>query len=165
MNVGAVAIGRNEGERLKRCLASLSAAARGVYVDSGSTDGSAEWARDQGADVIELDMNLPFTAARARNAGFRPPTRASLLRSITCSLSTATASSRLAGQGMLVSSSARTHDVAAVAGGGASAIRSDRSTIGCATGNGTGRPAKPVHAAELHDARERSRLWADIATI
>ena len=24
-----------------------------------------------GADVIELDMSVPFTAARARNAGFR----------------------------------------------------------------------------------------------
>ena len=71
MKFGAVAIGRNEGERLKRCLESLSTAAAVVYVDSGSTDGSAQWARDHGADVIELDMSIPFTAARARNAGFR----------------------------------------------------------------------------------------------
>jgi len=42
-----------------------------VYVDSGSTDGSAKWAREQGAEVINLDMSIPFTAARARNAGFR----------------------------------------------------------------------------------------------
>ena len=70
-NVGAVVIGRNEGERLKRCLQSLSAALSVVYVDSGSTDGSAQWAREHGADVIELDMSLPFTAARARNCGFR----------------------------------------------------------------------------------------------
>ena len=42
-----------------------------MYVDSGSTDGSAQWAREHGAEVIELDMSLPFTAARARNAGFR----------------------------------------------------------------------------------------------
>jgi hypothetical protein len=70
--LGAVAIGRNEGERLKRCLESLSAAAsRVVYVDSGSSDGSAEWARSQGAEVVELDLDQPFTAARARNAGFR----------------------------------------------------------------------------------------------
>jgi GT2 family glycosyltransferase len=41
-----------------------------VYVDSGSTDGSAEWASSHGASVVELDMNTPFTAARARNAGF-----------------------------------------------------------------------------------------------
>jgi GT2 family glycosyltransferase len=67
---GAVAIGRNEGERLKQCLASLSAATAVVYVDSGSTDGSAAWARAQGADVVELDLDLPFTAARARNVGF-----------------------------------------------------------------------------------------------
>jgi GT2 family glycosyltransferase len=70
--LGAVAIGRNEGERLKRCLASLSeATAAVVYVDSGSSDGSAEWARSQGAEVVELDLDLPFTAARARNAGFQ----------------------------------------------------------------------------------------------
>lgn len=68
---GAVVIGRNEGERLKRCLASLGAASRIVYVDSGSGDGSVAWARQQGIDVVELDTALPFTAARARNAGFR----------------------------------------------------------------------------------------------
>jgi glycosyltransferase involved in cell wall biosynthesis len=56
---------------LERCLESLSTAFKLVYVDSGSTDGSAQWAADHGADVIALDMNLPFTAARARNAGFR----------------------------------------------------------------------------------------------
>lgn len=67
---GIVAIGRNEGERLKRCLKSLGASVAVVYVDSGSSDGSAQWARDNGADVIDLDMSLPFTAARARNAGF-----------------------------------------------------------------------------------------------
>lgn len=71
MKFGAVAIGRNEGERLRQCLKSLSAAAAVVYVDSCSTDGSAQWARNQGTDVIDLDMGLPFTAARARNAGFR----------------------------------------------------------------------------------------------
>jgi GT2 family glycosyltransferase len=71
MRFGAIAIGRNEGERLMHCLKSLSAAAALVYVDSGSTDGSALWARDHGADVIELDMRTPFTAARARNAGFK----------------------------------------------------------------------------------------------
>jgi GT2 family glycosyltransferase len=68
---GAVAIGRNEGERLKRCVGSLCGAKPLVYVDSGSSDGSAEWAREQGAYVVELDMALPFTAARARNAGFK----------------------------------------------------------------------------------------------
>lgn len=71
MKFGAIVIGRNEGERLRRCLRSLSAAAALVYVDSGSTDGSAKWALGQGVEVIDLDITLPFTAARARNAGFR----------------------------------------------------------------------------------------------
>ena len=42
-----------------------------VYVDSGSTDGSLQWAKQAGVDTIELDVSVPFTAARARNAGFR----------------------------------------------------------------------------------------------
>jgi hypothetical protein len=71
MSFGAVAIGRNEGERLKVCLKSLLGARAVVYVDSGSTDGSARWARDQGAAVVNLDTSFLFTAARARNAGFR----------------------------------------------------------------------------------------------
>lgn len=70
MSVAAIAIGRNEGARLEACLASLQGrAAPIVYVDSGSTDGSVEMARAAGALVVDLDMRLPFTAARARNAG------------------------------------------------------------------------------------------------
>lgn len=69
--VGFVVIGRNEGERLKRCLASLGAGiSRCIYVDSGSTDGSRSVAIGLGAGVVELDLSEPFTAARARNAGF-----------------------------------------------------------------------------------------------
>jgi glycosyltransferase involved in cell wall biosynthesis len=41
-----------------------------VYVDSGSTDNSLDLARRFGAEVVNLDMSIPFTAARARNAGF-----------------------------------------------------------------------------------------------
>jgi len=68
--IGAVVIGRNEGERLIRCLRSLQGQVQQlVYVDSGSTDGSAEAARTLGARVVELDLSQPFTAARARNAG------------------------------------------------------------------------------------------------
>jgi GT2 family glycosyltransferase len=67
---GAIVIGRNEGERLKQCLMSVPQSQLTVYVDSGSTDGSIEWARDYGADVLALDANAGFTAARARNAGF-----------------------------------------------------------------------------------------------
>lgn len=69
--VGIVIIGRNEGARLERCLASV--ADQGfpcVYVDSGSSDGSLLAAKRAGAIVIELDLSIPFTAARARNAGF-----------------------------------------------------------------------------------------------
>lgn len=71
LSIGAVVIGRNEGARLKACLASLRGEAeRVVYVDSGSTDGSLETARAMGAEVLALDLSTPFTAARARNAGF-----------------------------------------------------------------------------------------------
>ncbi|MEO1136328.1 MAG: glycosyltransferase [Pseudomonadota bacterium] len=69
--VGFVAIGRNEGERFKRCLASLQRAGdRIVYVDSGSRDDSISFARENGAAVVSLDPHEPFTAARARNEGF-----------------------------------------------------------------------------------------------
>ena len=67
--VGFVAIGRNEGERLRRCLESLAGLGPVVYVDSGSTDGSPETARAAGALAVELDLSAPFTAARARNLG------------------------------------------------------------------------------------------------
>ena len=69
--IGAVVIGRNEGQRLVNCLDSMQGeAAQLVYVDSGSTDGSVEAAREAGAEVVILDDSEPFSAARARNAGF-----------------------------------------------------------------------------------------------
>lgn len=67
----AVAIGRNEGVRLVRCIKSLSTARIVVYVDSGSIDGSVHQAKCLGADVVSLDSSRPFSAARARNTGFR----------------------------------------------------------------------------------------------
>lgn len=68
--LGFVVIGRNEGERLRRCLASLAHfQALLIYVDSASTDGSAELAAAVGAHVVNLDLTRPFTAARARNEG------------------------------------------------------------------------------------------------
>ncbi len=74
IDVGIVAIGRNEGERLVHCLASLRAHLPAsvpiIYVDSGSTDGSVAEAERQNVDVVNLDMSVPFTGARARNAGF-----------------------------------------------------------------------------------------------
>jgi GT2 family glycosyltransferase len=70
-----VVIGRNEGQRLARCLESIRSV-RGVdvesiiYVDSGSVDGSPQYAISMGCRVIELDPSRPFSAARARNEGF-----------------------------------------------------------------------------------------------
>jgi GT2 family glycosyltransferase len=66
-----VIIGRNEGPRLVQCLQSLGQiAAPVIYVDSGSTDGSADLARKWGAEVIALNQG-PYSAARSRNAGFQ----------------------------------------------------------------------------------------------
>ena len=70
--LAVVVIGRNEGERLRRCLDSISGRAEVVvYVDSGSSDGSPELAATRCSHVLALDMDLPFTAARARNAGLQ----------------------------------------------------------------------------------------------
>ncbi len=69
-HTGCVIIGRNEGARLQRCLASVQEfVPRLVYVDSQSTDNSVENARSASAMVVSLDMSIPFSAARARNAG------------------------------------------------------------------------------------------------
>ncbi|HXB63159.1 MAG TPA: glycosyltransferase [Acidobacteriaceae bacterium] len=69
-NVALVAIGRNEGDRLKRCLRSvMGSAGTVVYVDSGSTDGSVAYAASAGCHVVELDPSRPFSAAYARNEG------------------------------------------------------------------------------------------------
>jgi GT2 family glycosyltransferase len=69
-DVAVIAIGRNEGERLRRCLESVAGrVAVVVYVDSGSTDASVSMSRALGAEIVCLDMSTPFTAARARNAG------------------------------------------------------------------------------------------------
>lgn len=69
-DIAVIAIGRNEGDRLVACLQSIAGSARTIiYVDSGSTDNSIRNALHYGADVVSLDMSIPFTAARARNAG------------------------------------------------------------------------------------------------
>jgi GT2 family glycosyltransferase len=69
--LGIVAIGRNEGERLRRCLTSVMRCGLPVvYVDSDSRDGSVELARALGVEVVELDPTTPLGMARARNSGF-----------------------------------------------------------------------------------------------
>ena len=71
-----VVIGRNEGERLARCLRSIREADYPqekislVYVDSASTDQSVETAGEWGAKVITI-QSARRTAAMARNAGLR----------------------------------------------------------------------------------------------
>ena len=69
--IGAVIIGRNEGERLRQCLLSVvNRSNHVVYADSGSTDGSVDLAHEFGITVVVLNSSIPFTAARGRNAGF-----------------------------------------------------------------------------------------------
>jgi GT2 family glycosyltransferase len=68
--VGVVAIGRNEGDRLARCLRSVSGlGTKVVYVDSDSSDRSVEIAAALGAIVVKLDSSVPLGPARARNEG------------------------------------------------------------------------------------------------
>jgi cellulose synthase/poly-beta-1,6-N-acetylglucosamine synthase-like glycosyltransferase len=73
-SLSIVIIGRNEGERLDRCIRSAQTiqgwrASEILYVDSGSTDDSLEMAARLGATVLPLPPG-PFTAARARNYGW-----------------------------------------------------------------------------------------------
>jgi cellulose synthase/poly-beta-1,6-N-acetylglucosamine synthase-like glycosyltransferase len=74
--ISVVVIGRNEGERLSRCLESvrvMTAPAGGlelIYVDSASRDDSVARARHCGARVVALDAARPCAAA-GRNAGWR----------------------------------------------------------------------------------------------
>lgn len=75
--LSVVVIGRNEGERLRRCLQSVAATAGTVlggleviYVDSGSVDGSVAVAEAEGARTVLLNPERP-TAALGRNAGWR----------------------------------------------------------------------------------------------
>ena len=52
-DLGIVIIGRNEGDRLIRCIASVGDEALVIYVDSGSTDESVAAARSRSS----LDFN------------------------------------------------------------------------------------------------------------
>ncbi len=66
--IGVVAIGRNGGDRLITCLASVTAGVRDVvYVDSRSTDGNMATAVQFGALVVRMDLTQPFTAGWPRN--------------------------------------------------------------------------------------------------
>jgi len=74
-DLSVVIIGRNEGERLERCIRTAQdirdwEPIEILYVDSGSTDGSPDLAKRLGATVLSLPPGA-FTAARARNFGWR----------------------------------------------------------------------------------------------
>ena len=74
--LSVVVIGRNEGERLTRCLASIGRALGSpidselIYVDSDSTDDSRSRAAESGATVLRVRPQRPC-AAVGRNAGWR----------------------------------------------------------------------------------------------
>lgn len=74
--VSVVVIGRNEGERLVRCLAAVdkirypAALLEKIYVDSESTDGSADRAAEAGFRVLNYRAEFR-TAAGARDMGWR----------------------------------------------------------------------------------------------
>jgi GT2 family glycosyltransferase len=76
IDVSVVVIGRNEGARLVRCLASVAQAQwhglrwELIYVDSHSSDGSVDAARRLGARVLCLGEQPPCAAA-GRNIGWR----------------------------------------------------------------------------------------------
>jgi glycosyltransferase involved in cell wall biosynthesis len=75
VDVSVVVIGRNEGQRLERCLRSVGLANWGssrhelIYVDSRSTDSSVALARASGATALVLDDASPC-ASKARNLGW-----------------------------------------------------------------------------------------------
>ena len=75
-SLSVVVIGRNEGDRLVRCLQSVAEMRLAdpppaiIYVDSASTDGSAQRAAGLGAKVISLGPGRT-SAAAGRNAGWR----------------------------------------------------------------------------------------------
>ena len=75
-SISIVVIGRNEGERLIRCLDSIAAVdypadrLELIYVDTNSTDGSCAAAEARGARVVPINPPRP-SAAAARNAGLR----------------------------------------------------------------------------------------------
>lgn len=83
-SLSVVVIGRNEGERLVRCLESVKKMQGAdrveeiIYADSQSSDNSVERARELGARVIEVDVERPC-AATGRNAGWREASGAIIL--------------------------------------------------------------------------------------
>jgi glycosyltransferase involved in cell wall biosynthesis len=88
--ISVVVIGRNEGERLERCMRSVQSADTDgravelIYVDSDSTDGSAERAAALGARVLRVQPTRPSAAGGTPSCpcthSSRRPTSAACLR-------------------------------------------------------------------------------------
>ena len=150
INIGIVAIGRNEGERLRTCLA---AARRDcdlvIYVDSGSTDGSVALAQSLGVHVVNLDLTKPFTAARARNEGFAKLIEISstieAVQFIDGDCEIVAGWIEKAAVELAANAKARSFAVA-----GASGFQPRRFTTNSAMWNGTHPSASPKHAAVMH---------------
>ncbi len=77
LKLSVVIIGRNEGERLIRCIRSVQAmvdfdadSVEIIYVDSNSTDDSPQQAKQLGAKVLVVHPKRP-AAAIGRNAGWQ----------------------------------------------------------------------------------------------
>lgn len=77
LKLSVVIIGRNEGERLVRCIQSVQAMAgitaaemEIIYVDSDSTDNSVQRAQELGVEVLQVSPTRP-SAATGRNAGWQ----------------------------------------------------------------------------------------------
>ncbi|MCV6636244.1 glycosyltransferase [Candidatus Albibeggiatoa sp. nov. NOAA] len=77
LKLSVVIIGRNEGERLVRCIRSVQAMSdfnsdhiEIIYVDSDSTDDSPQQAKQLGAKVLTVHPERP-AAAIGRNAGWQ----------------------------------------------------------------------------------------------
>ncbi len=74
--VSVVVIGRNEGERLMRCLDAIERCDRSrcrlevIYVDSNSSDGSPQRVAARGVPVLQVQPLRP-SAALGRNAGWQ----------------------------------------------------------------------------------------------
>jgi glycosyltransferase involved in cell wall biosynthesis len=146
--IGAVLIGRNEGERLVAALAAArEQGLRMVYVDSGSTDGSVAAAAAVGAAVVDLDLSTPFTAARARNEGF-----ARLLEDGPVDYVQFIDGDCILQPGWIETARAFLDEIrrwASSTGAGASGFPRPASTTGSATGNGTCRPEKCAPAGGM----------------
>ena len=64
---------RDEAQRLKACLSSVQGLVQEVWVvDTGSTDGTPELAKQLGANVLYYPWSYDFSAAR--NAGLEKAT-------------------------------------------------------------------------------------------